>query len=51
MKPNKIMRKSISEWKARQEQKKCSACGGSGHYDAKGSPKCSACNGTGKETK
>ena len=27
----------------------CIACGGTGYYDAKGSPKCSACNGTGKE--
>lgn len=28
---------------------KCVACGGSGRYDAAGSPPCSACNGTGKE--
>lgn len=28
----------------------CSACNGSGYYDAKGSPKCGACNGTGFES-
>ena len=27
----------------------CSACSGSGRYDARGSPKCGACEGTGKE--
>ena len=27
----------------------CTACSGSGRYDAKGSPPCGACNGTGKE--
>ena len=30
-------------------KEKCSACNGSGHYDAKGSPKCRACDGTGFE--
>lgn len=35
----------IKGWKLRP----CTACSGSGYYDAKGSPKCSACNGTGKE--
>lgn len=26
----------------------CSACSGSGYYDARNSPKCGACNGKGK---
>lgn len=26
----------------------CSACNGSGHYDARNSPACSGCNGTGR---
>ena len=50
MKPNKQMRKAIEAGKAlqaAQQKKKCVACGGSGRYDAKGSPRCSACNGTG----
>lgn len=32
-------------WKLRS----CSACSGSGHYDAEGSPACAACEGTGNE--
>ena len=35
----------VRGWKLRP----CSACSGSGHYDAKGSPKCGACGGTGRE--
>lgn len=35
----------VRGWKLRT----CTACNGSGHYDAKGSPKCSSCKGTGKE--
>lgn len=31
--------------------KPCTACGGSGHYDAKNSPKCTACGGTGVITR
>ena len=34
-----------------KEQKECSACSGSGHYDHDGAPKCGSCNGTGKESK
>ena len=34
--------------KERDEQYKCIACNGSGHYDHNGWPPCSACNGTGK---
>ena len=47
MKPNKEMRRSIAEWKNKPIQQKCTACGGSGRYDVKGSPKCGSCNGTG----
>lgn len=50
MKPNKYMRAAIKAGKEsakRNEKNKCSACNGSGRYDAKGSPKCGACNGTG----
>lgn len=50
MKPNKLMRKSIAEWKTAPKQQKCVACNGSGYYDTKNSPKCSSCNGTGKST-
>jgi hypothetical protein len=32
-------------WKLRT----CSACGGSGRYDARNSPKCSSCGGSGRE--
>lgn len=40
----------ITKWLSGLEgSKKCSACNGSGHYDAKGSPKCGACGGTGKK--
>lgn len=31
------------------KQPLCSACSGSGSYDAKGSPPCGECDGTGKE--
>lgn len=36
-------------YKEIEEDNKCLACAGSGHYDDTGSPKCGACNGTGKE--
>ncbi len=32
-----------------KEDKKCTACNGSGHYDSVGSPKCSCCDGAGVE--
>ena len=35
----------VYRWRLRA----CSACNGSGRYDATGSPACSACDGTGKE--
>lgn len=47
MKPNKLMRKSIAEWKNRPIKPKCISCNGTGRYDVKGSPKCEACNGSG----
>jgi DnaJ-class molecular chaperone len=50
MKPNKQMRRSIAEWKAKPIAPKCYACGGSGYYDIKGSPKCGSCSGTGLST-
>ena len=31
------------------DKRPCTACNGSGKYDAKGSPLCVACNGTGEE--
>lgn len=37
--------RNVHGWKLRP----CSACAGSGHYDAWGSPACGACDGTGKE--
>jgi len=38
--------KYVYGWKKR----KCSACNGSGYYDARNSPKCGGCEGTGKES-
>lgn len=35
----------VRGWKLRP----CTACAGSGYYDAKGSPKSGSCGGTGKE--
>ncbi len=35
----------VKGWKLRP----CSACDGSGYYEADGSPPCGACDGTGKE--
>lgn len=35
----------VHGWKLRQ----CTACAGSGCYDAWGSPPCGACDGTGQE--
>lgn len=50
MKHNKLMRRAIASGKsekAKAAPKPCVACGGSGRYDAKGSPTCGSCNGTG----
>ncbi len=38
--------KYVYGWKKR----KCSACSGSGYYDARNNPRCGACKGTGKES-
>ena len=38
-------RQYVEGWKMRP----CTACGGSGRYDSRGSPKCGSCGGTGRE--
>ena len=48
-KERKAARKVIYEASLGWKKRRCTACGGTGHYDHHGSPKCDSCNGTGKE--
>jgi len=54
VKDNNLMRKASQAGKRSQEkrwQQPRLACGGSGRYDAAGSPRCAACGGTGKQVR
>ncbi len=42
-------REDFWKYKYGWKLKECTACNGSGYYDARNSPSCSSCNGTGKE--